>query len=64
MMTSSTLICIFISTGQEMFCGKFAELQSVITSLFFNRFSSGFTVMFEKFTLSSEIKLNLLWSSS
>ena len=44
---------------------KFAKLQSVITSLFFNRFSSGFHCLCLKiFTLSSEIKLNLLWSSS
>ena len=38
---------------------KFAKLQSVIPSLYFNRFSSSFTVLFESFTLSSEIKLNL-----
>ena len=44
---------------------KFAKLQSVITSLFFNRFSSGFhCYVWKIFTLSSEIKLNLLWSSS
>ena len=44
---------------------KFAKLQSVITSLFFNRFSSGFHCYVWKFLLfSSEIKLNLLWSFS
>ena len=44
---------------------NFAKLQSVITSLFFNRFSSGFhCYVWKIYTLSSEIKLNLLWSSS
>ena len=38
---------------------KFAKLQSVITSLFFNRLSSGFHCFVQFFyTLSSEIKLN------
>ena len=40
---------------------KFAKLQSVITSLFF---IIRFSLLYLKiFTLSSEIKLNLLWSS-
>ena len=39
---------------------KFAKLQSVITFLFFNRFSSGFHCFYSQiFTLSYEIKLNL-----
>ena len=39
---------------------KFAKLQSVITFLFFNRFSSGFHCFIHKLvTLSYEIKLNL-----
>ena len=43
---------------------KFAKLQSVITSLFFNRFSSGFhCFVFKKIILSSELKLNLFRSS-
>ena len=42
---------------------KFAKLQSVITSLFFNRIR--FSLLYLKnFTLSSKLKLNLLWSSS
>ena len=45
---------------KKCFCEK-----SVITSLFFYRFSSSFHCYFWIFfTLSSEIKLNLLWSSS
>ena len=41
------------------------KIQSVITSLFFNRFSSGFhCYVWTIFTLSSKIKLNLLWNSS
>ena len=44
---------------------KFARLQSVITSLLFNRFSSGFPLFCSIFlTLSYEIKLNLFWISS
>ena len=44
---------------------KFAKLQNFITSLFFNRFSSGFHRFVPIFfTLSSEIKLNLFWISS
>ena len=66
MMTSSThSFAYFISTGQEIFCENLRNFKSVITSLFFNRFSSGFhTLCLKFFTLSSEIKLNLLWSSS
>ena len=44
---------------------KIVKLQNVITSLFFNQFSSGFQYFVQKFlTLSSEIKLNLVWMSS
>ena len=41
---------------------KFAKLQSVITSVFFNRFSSNFQFCLKmcRPTLSSEIKLNVL----
>ena len=43
---------------------KLAKFQSVITSLFVNQFSSGFHCFVQiLFTLSSEIKLNLFWSS-
>ena len=43
---------------------KFAKLQNFITSLFFNRFSSGFHCSVQKnFTLSSEIKLDQLRTS-
>ena len=43
---------------------KFAKLQNVITSLFFNRFSLGFHCFCsENFTLSSEIKLEQLRTS-
>ena len=56
----NSLICIFIPTGQEIVSWKFAKLQSVITFLFFNRFSSGFHCFIHRFfTLSYEIKLNL-----
>ena len=51
-------ICIIILMFPENLSRKFAKLQSVIPSLYFNRFSSSFTVLFESFTLSSEIKLN------
>ena len=43
---------------------KYAKFQNVITSLFFNQFSSGFHCFVQgNFTLSSEIKLNLFWTS-
>ena len=43
---------------------NFAKLQNFITSLFFNRFSSGFSLFCsENFTLSSEIKLDQLRTS-
>ena len=38
---------------------KLAKLQSVISSLFFNWFSSGFHFCLKMFMFSSEIKLNL-----
>ena len=54
----NSLICIFISTGQEIFSWKFAKLQSVKTSLFFNRFSSGFHCYIYTFLL---FLLKLSW---
>ena len=56
----NSLFCIYILTVQEIL--KICEPSSVIMSLFFNRFSSCFSLFCSKvFTLSSEIKLNLLW---
>ena len=61
----NSLICIVISDWSRNVLWKFVKLQSVITSLFVNRFSSGFhCYVWKFFTLSSEIKLNMLWSSS
>ena len=66
MTSSGSLICIYsYTTGQEMFCKTYAKLQSVITSLFFNRFSSGFHCYVWKFLLFLlRLSSNLLWSSS
>ena len=60
-----THLHIHIDWSRNVKLWKFAKLQSVITSLFFNRFSSGFhCYVWNFFTLSSKLKLILLWSSS
>ena len=65
-MTSSTHSFAYIHIDwSRNVLWKFVKLQSVITSLYFNRLSSGFhCYVWKNFTLSSKLKLNLLWSSS
>ena len=60
----NSLIWIFIRTGQEMFSEK-CKISKCHNFLIFQPIFIRFLLLFLKFfTLSSEIKLNLLWSSS
>ena len=65
----TSLICIFISTGQEMFLENLRNFKvsymCTCNFLIFQPIFIRFSLLCLKiFTLSSQIKLNLLWSSS
>ena len=60
----NSLICIFISTGQEMFLEKLRNSKCHNFLLFQPIFIRFPVICSTIFTLSSEIKLNLVWISS